>query len=196
MVARKNIGRRDPEEDRGLPGPFPRKPSQQSPSIVELEKALKIDEDDLETSLLDQPESFYRVAKAAAIATSRKDAAYQHIKEVTAEVDRHIRSGIDPEDKMTEKAIESQVRLDRKIRDANIAHLALSEDAAILNALVQAYQMRSYALKDLIAMHLKEYYMNQGSSGDARAEDVRRQQSDRRRERDDRGSGRVGRDRD
>jgi hypothetical protein len=181
MVDRKRSGREREEEER------PRRSA--SPSLEELEKGLRIDRDDLEEAEVAQPMSYYEVAKQAAIYTSQRDAAYQAIKEVTAEEDQKVRSSIPADEKVTEKSIESEVRTSKRVKEANARHLQLAEKSALWGALLQAFTMRSYALKDLVAMRLKEYSMSAGYA-EAEAENIRRQANDARRNYSNRDGGR------
>lgn len=188
MVARANT-RRDPPP---RPDRTAREPSRSSKaseelyggaSLDDLEKALVIG-NDLEQADREQAEAYWRVARASAIATSRRDAAYQNIKDVEAEESLKIRDSYTKEDKVTEGTITAEVRTSPNVRAAYRDHLVLQEQAAILQALTRSFDMRSYALKDLVLMHLREFSMQNGKAGDAMADDIRRRRAE---ERDSRG---------
>lgn len=148
--------------------------------LSELEAALEINRDDLEAATEIQPEAFYRVAKQCALAISMRDAAYQNIKEQEAEADRRVRDRVPSDEKITEKEVEAQRRLDPKVKQAIYDHQELAEAAGILAALKEAFQMRSYALKDLVAMHMGNRSMEYGGK-DPRADDVRERANEERR---------------
>lgn len=191
MVARSpgSSSRREqsPPERRGSTSrePAPRSSSRSDKiggvTIEELEKALVIG-NDLEQADREQAEAYWRVARAAAISTSRRDAAYQNIKDVTATEDQKTRNSYD---KITDKAVESEVRSSPAVRSAIREHLALAEEAAVFQALARSFEMRSYALKDLVLMYLKDSAMQQGKAGDAMADNVRRERNEERHRREE-----------
>jgi hypothetical protein len=174
-----------PNEPRGQRSNAPRSDAVGGVSIEELERALPIGQD-LEQADREQAEAYWRVAKAAAIATSRRDAAYQNIKEVEASEDQKIRDSYGAEDKITEKAIESERRNSPAVRAAIREHLALAERAAVLGALTRSFEQRSYALKDLVQMFLRDFFTQQGTRSDPVADNIRRERHEERQRRSSR----------
>jgi hypothetical protein len=197
MVARASSRREPPREereDRTRGSNAPKAETYGGASIEELEKGLKIGTD-LEQEDRVQAETYWRVARASAVATSRRDAAYQNIKDVEAEESLKIRESYTKEDKVTEATITAETRSSPHVRMAVKNHLRLQEEAAVLNALLMSFEKRSYALRDLVQMQLKEFYQSSGTR-DGLADMARREQNERRRDRDEDRRPSRGRDRD
>lgn len=127
--------------------------------VHELEAALRIDEDGLDEALTEQPELFYRVSKAYAIEASRRDAAKQAVQDAEAEADVDARADVaDQGKKTTETEIKALVQTDKRVVAARRRFAELAESTAKLAALKEAYQQRSYALKDLAGLYVANYY--------------------------------------
>jgi hypothetical protein len=112
----------------------------------------------LDEALIRQPDAFYRVSKKLAIMASRRDAAKQALQEEEAYADERARSSIPDGEKVTETSIKSLVRLDKKVLDANDTLLKLSRETALLQALKEAFQQRSYVMKDLVSLYVANYF--------------------------------------
>jgi len=157
-----------------------RRPSRGSPDdyddFRELEAALRIDEYALEGALREQPELFYRVSKAYALAISRRDAAKQALQDAEAEADLLVRGDAQEDDrKITEGEVRAKVQTDGKVVRARDALNAQSELVGKLSALKDAFQQRSYALKDLAGLYVANYYSaseNSAASGAVRQRDA------------------------
>lgn len=158
------------------------KPQQGTP-IAELEKAMQIDPHALDEALIRQPDAFYRVSQRLALMLSKRDAAKQGLQELEAEVDRDIRkSSALAEIKSSEAQIKSLVRLDRDVKAAERELLDLNRDVAQWQALKEGFQQRSYVLKDLVSLHVANYFGDSTNSRainhakDRQVEEVRRAQ--------------------
>lgn len=140
---------------------------------TELESALRIDPNALDEALMIQPEAFYRVAKEYALAVSRRDELHQTVSEIKAQQDISIRSRAKTKtDKITEKEIEAEVRKSKAVITATTEYLAAASEVNELAALKESYQQRAYALKDLVALHIANYYGDATqSSGNSRLRD-------------------------
>jgi hypothetical protein len=126
--------------------------------IETLEEALAIDEDALNEALIRQPDAFYRVSKKLAMELSIRDAAKQALQEEEAYADERARSSIPDGEKVTETSIKSLVRLDKQVLTANDKLLKLSRETALLQALKEAFQQRSYVMKDLVSLYVANYF--------------------------------------
>lgn len=127
--------------------------------IADLEEALAIDEDALEQSLKSQPDAFYRVAKALALEASRRDALKQYVDEAKAAAYVDIKGqAAKDEVKLSEKELEAKVRTDSAVIEAIDKLLGKTRLVNALEALEKSFTQRSYALKDLVELHLKNYY--------------------------------------
>jgi hypothetical protein len=127
-------------------------------TVADLEEALAIDEHALDEALIRQPDAFYRVSKMLAIMASRRDAAKQALQEEEAYADERARSSIPDGEKVTETSIKSLVRLDKQVLTANDKLLKLSRETALLQALKEAFQQRSYVMKDLVSLYVANYF--------------------------------------
>lgn len=133
--------------------------------VAEYEQALRIDKNNLDDALVEQPEIFFRVSEKLAFAISRRDAAKNELELVEAEVDSVIRLKMrDDRIKTTEKEIEAEKLQHRDVRGAQDNLIHLTHQAARWQALQHAMQQRSYVLKDLVALHLKSYYAEEATS--------------------------------
>jgi hypothetical protein len=159
----------------------------------DLETSLAIDEHALEEALRDQPETFYKVSKALALVVSRRDAAKQALADAEATADLEIRDDAREEEvraaresvrakdksaaapskvKLTEGEVRARVMLTPGVLAARDRLTALSEEAGKLSALKEAFQQRSYALKDLTALYIANYYTaTEHTSGDGTLKD-------------------------
>lgn len=125
----------------------------------ELEDALRIDEHALEEALRDQPSLFYRVSSAYALQISRRDAAKQALADAEASADLTVREEARENDrKINEGEIRSTVQTEPDVMKARKRFSELSEAVGKLGALKEAFQQRSYALKDLAGLYIANYY--------------------------------------
>lgn len=130
-----------------------------TPTIAELEQALKIDKDALEHECMIQPDMFYNVAKMLALETSRRDEAANTLKDVEAEIDQDIRTTAAKEgDKTTEKEIESLKRLDKDVQIARRNYADLEYKVARLQALTESWRKRNDMLKLLAQLYVATYF--------------------------------------
>lgn len=146
--------------------------------IRDLEDALRIDEHALEEALRDQPALFYRVSKAYALEVSRRDAAKQALADAEAEADLAFREEARAEEqyaaerasktkgreggqskiKLTEGEVRAKVQTDKNVVRARDRLTERAEIVGKLGALKDAFQQRSYALKDLAGLYIANYY--------------------------------------
>ena len=127
--------------------------------IQELEQDLTIDEHALEEALQSQAEAFYRVSKALAMEISRRDGAKQHLQTVEAQADLLIRAKAEEKSiKISVAEVDAHKRLDHDVVLASLEYMRFNDQVNKLIALKEAFQMRSYALKDLCALYIANYY--------------------------------------
>lgn len=127
--------------------------------LKKLEDKLKIDQHALDIALREHPDLFYKVASELALAISNRDEAKQDVDDIEAIVDMELRrAAAVSEDKVTEKAIESNKRTDKRVVSANDKFLEARFGAAKWAALKEAYESRSYALSKLVDLFLANYY--------------------------------------
>lgn len=127
--------------------------------LRELEDALVIDEHALDEALREQPQLFYRISRAYALEISRRDAAKQALQDEEASVELDFRDDArERERKITEGEVKAHVQTDGRVVAARDRLARLSESVGKLSALKEAFQQRSYALKDLAGLYIANYY--------------------------------------
>lgn len=146
--------------------------------LKQLEQKLQIDEHALDIALREHPDLFYKVASELALAISNRDEAKQNLEELEAEVDGELRrAAATSGEKTTEKEIESNKKIDKRVKAANDHFLAERLNSAKLTALKDAYEQRSYALSKLVDLYLANYYSTneEVKTGASRFKDTRAQ---------------------
>lgn len=146
-------------------------------AVDQLEEGLQIDEHALDDALVRQPDMFYRVSKHLALLTSKRDAKKQELSEEEARADAEFRNVAHKQkDKTTETELKNMIRLDRAVRKVSDELLALNRKVGEVSALKEAYQQRSYVLKDLVNLYIANYYSsNNDGGGSGRLRDHRAQ---------------------
>jgi hypothetical protein len=128
-------------------------------NLQHLELKLRIDEHALDIALREHPDLFYQVASELALAISNRDEAKQDLDEVEAEVDMELRKDAATSgEKTTETQIQSNKKLDKRVKSANDILLEQRYNAAKWTALKEAYESRSYALSKLVDLYLANYF--------------------------------------
>lgn len=152
--------------------------------IRELETALAINEYALNEERAKNPELFYRVAKAYALTMSRRDAAKQALADAEARADLAFREEAQGANrKITEGEVRATVLTSPSVDSARRLLARLNEEVGQLGALKEAYEDRSYALKDLINLYVANYYgaMEPSAARAQNADEARRKMSEARR---------------
>lgn len=128
-----------------------------SKNMDRLREQLLIERDALSDCLIEQPQLYFDVATGHAESVARRDALKLDVEEVQAEVDKRIRADAVVKDvKLTEAAIQQQLKLDAKVADLAHRSLAAREETDRWAALREAYQQRSFMLRELVALHVSE----------------------------------------
>jgi len=128
--------------------------------LQELERGLRISKDDLDKELIRQPQTFYSVSKLFMSALAEKDSAELRSKQIEAEVDYELRKAASHsgEKKPTETQLKNQISAHIRVRKAKRRILAAQAASAQLDALRESYKLRSYALRDLVALYTSNYF--------------------------------------
>lgn len=138
-------------------------------TIKDYEKALLVDEHALNEELQHQPDLFYRVSKLLLNAISERDAAKQDLVELEARVDAEIRKDASVSgERVTEKEVESQKKLNPKVTKAIRDLHALQLQVAKYTALKEAYMQRANVLRDFVTLYSANYFSD-ASNGSSRA---------------------------
>lgn len=120
-----------------------------------LEEGLRIEKDALDDGLLQQPDLFYRVSKELTLATSRRDAAKQGVADAEANVELALHRS---KDKYTVGEIKAHIAVAPSVKAARKMLADLQYEVNALNGLKEAFSQRSYALKELVALFIANYY--------------------------------------
>lgn len=148
--------------------------------IEELEAALAIDEHALDQAEIRQADAYYRVAKACAILTSKRDAAKQAVAECEAQAGIEVRETAERQkEKVGVAEVAAMVTVDRDVTAAMKEFLRLSGLVMQYAALEKAFTQRSHALSGLIDLHGKGYFSE--VRGKQQQNAARTAESDRRR---------------
>lgn len=145
------------------------------PPVTALERFkgnLAIDKDDLDTCLMEQPESYYHVSEAYVNAVALRDATKLELEEVTAKEDQAIRaSALATERKLTETAVQNELRTLPSIMALNRKLLDQRAAADNWQALKESFQQRSFMLRELVALYIAQRHDHamEGGAGQARA---------------------------
>lgn len=135
----------------------------------ELRENIMIDKDDLDTMWIQQPQLFQRLGERLALEISIRDEAKEELKDIEAALDAAIREEDnerveqDGGKKMTETAIKNKVREAKTFKTATERLARLATGVALLGATKETYQMRRYALQDLVSLHISGYSMSTAS---------------------------------
>lgn len=147
-------------------------PSRSEPTLAELEAALQIREDELETECQEQAVMFYNAARASALAISRRDWAKQALVELESELDGKIRHQAEVAgDRITEGAIKSQIKLERRYQKAAAEVATLNIEVGKWAALRESYDHRKEMLKLMVRLYLANYFSDievRGTENDMR----------------------------
>jgi hypothetical protein len=133
--------------------------SPKQPSIADLEKGLRIDENALDEALLTHPDVFYRVSRQLTLLISQRDAIDQEKKEIEARVDAQLRHDAEvTETKTTETQIKSDTRRDKDVIRITDKLLEYNKQVGQWQALKEAFLQRSYMLKAMCDLYVAGYF--------------------------------------
>ena len=143
-----------------------RKESKERSMLDQMERALQIDEHDLDSALLEQPQLYFQVSRELALVTSRRDAAKQDLAVTAARTDLNIRRHArEKELSQTETEIKSHVAMHLDMEKANKVVLDLNLEHATWQAMEKAFDQRMNVLKKLVDLYLKNYWTESGLTG-------------------------------
>ncbi len=127
--------------------------------VDEYRQHLLIDKDTLDENISVQPDLFFRVSTAYALACSKRDQAKEDLKQSDAELDLDIRHELqENEIKFTEGKIANLITSHERHVEAAGVYLDTCEEANILGALKDAFSQRSYMLRELVELYTVGYY--------------------------------------
>jgi hypothetical protein len=129
-------------------------------TLADLQDNLAIDKSVLDDEVIRQPVLFYTVSEMLVDALAERDAAKEELGSVDADLDGIWRRKLakDGKTKVTEAMVANHVQLSAEHEKAFATYLTAKTKADRLTALKEAYQARSYMLRDLVALYSANYY--------------------------------------
>jgi len=125
----------------------------------EYQRALKIDKDELDRHLVEQPEIFYRISKKLADCISERDAAKENLAVIDAHLDVRLRREASEDGtKLTENSLRAAIQTHKEHLDEHDNYLGSIQEASEWAALKDAFQQRAYMLRELVALYIAGYY--------------------------------------
>lgn len=144
---------------------------------------LEIDRDGLDDCLVKQPELFYHVSEAYVIAVAERDEVKLKLDEAIAGLDQQIRrKAAEDDERITEATIQQRIKVAPLIQQLQREHLSVRQEADSWQALKEAFQQRSYMLRELVALHISRLRERDSYSDNAPPRTIREAIGDRNRE--------------
>ena len=129
------------------------------PQLSDLQAKLAIDKSVLDDEVIRQPVLFYTISEALTDASAERDAAKEELASVDAELDGMWRRKLAKvHTKVTENMVSNHVLISDEHQKAFNAYLEAKTKADKLLALKEAFQQRSYMLRDLVSLYSANYY--------------------------------------
>ncbi len=133
-------------------------------NLTEFEGYLKINKSKLDDDLIQQPSLLYKVGEAYTEAAAERDMLKEMLAGVDAELDGKIRHNFG-DGKYTEAVVKSGVQAHKKHKESFDAYMNAKIVADKLGVLKDAMHSRGYMLRDLVQLHVANYFETT-SSGD------------------------------
>jgi hypothetical protein len=128
-------------------------------SLPELQQQLAIDKSVLDDEVIRQPVLFYEISEQLTEAVAERDAAKENLSVVDAELDHSWRKKLaKTQNRVTEGMLTSYVITSPAHEKAFQDYLQAKTKADKLLVLKEAFQQRSYMLRDLVSLYAANYY--------------------------------------
>lgn len=127
--------------------------------LEELKSYLAIDKHSLDTEIERQPSLFFKVGEAYVKAAAHRDYCKEEIGRIDADLYGKYRKKFEKTgQRVTEGQLANAITSDPDHQAAVDAHIKARTEADMLSGLKEAFNQRSYMLRDLVALHLSSYY--------------------------------------
>ena len=134
---------------------------------IDYQSFLKIDKNQLDDAIEEQPDLFYRISVGVAFAISTMDKAKKDLSTCDAKLAFSIRLKRENlGEKVTEAIMLSLIESEDKHKEAVKEYLQAKFRADELLALKEAFLQRSYMLRELVSLYVAEYYSTGSVSPD------------------------------
>lgn len=170
-----------------------RGPGSAKVSMNTLRQDLEIDREGLDDCLVKQPELFFHASDAYVVAVASRDQLKLDLEEKMAQLDEQVRKeAIANDEKLSETAVAKRVQASPELKELQSDYLAAKAEADKWLALKEAFQQRSYMLRELVSLAVsrmrdRDSYAAPGEKprtlADHQAEDIRRRTGELRSER-------------
>jgi hypothetical protein len=167
--------------------------TQARPRVDTFRANLAIDPDDLNRCLEEQSSFYYDVAQEFALCSAERDQIKLERDEAMADLDKQIRAAAAAaQEKVTEDTVKNRVSTSPKVKDLNRRFLDAKAEADAWGVMKEAFQQRSFMLRELVALALAQLYNLNVERGvtsvrnrvvAAQGEDIHRRAGELRRER-------------
>lgn len=128
-------------------------------TLAELQEQLAIDKSVLDDEVIRQPTLFYMISELLTDAAAERDAAKENLASVDAELSgKWRRKLIGAYPRVTDAMVASNVITDPDHEKAFDTYLVSKTKADKFLALKEAFQQRSYMLRDLVSLYSANYY--------------------------------------
>lgn len=128
-------------------------------SLADLKEQLAIDKSVLDDEVIRQPVLFYTISEMLTEALAERDAAKEELSAVDADIDSRGRKALNKNgEKVTEQMVKNYVQTSLEHEQAFDDYLDAKTKADKLLALKEAFQQRSYMLRDLVSLYSANYY--------------------------------------
>ncbi|KKN90059.1 hypothetical protein LCGC14_0231720 [marine sediment metagenome] len=133
--------------------------------IKEFGDMLQINPNDLDTELIRQPELFFRVGQAHALAISERDGAKEDLAVTDASLNFEVRNALEKEGtKATMDLVAAEVQAHKDHGADMQAYLETKRKADELGALRDAFSQRAYMLREMVNLFMANYFATESVS--------------------------------
>lgn len=146
--------------------------TEQAQTIEHWQQFLAIDKADLDSCLIEQPESYHHISQAFAQAVADRDATKLDLEELQAKLGQDLRTkAIKNDEKLTEGSLQQQLTAMPNVQKLQREFLEKRHKADSWQALKEAFQQRSFMLRELVALYIAQRHDTamENGSGQARA---------------------------
>jgi hypothetical protein len=131
--------------------------------IEELKKLLVIDKLSLDDEIIRQPSLFFQISEAYVTAVGERDTLKEQLATIDAEIDGELRSGA--QTRITDTAVKNLVQCDKDHKKAFKKYIDAKVKADQLGALKEAFNQRSFMLRDLASLYVANYFDHSSIQG-------------------------------
>jgi hypothetical protein len=136
-------------------------------TVIDLEdfkRYLRIDKHALDEELEEQPSLLFQISEAFVQAAAERDMLKEQLATTDAKLDADVRSQ-HADEKYTEAMVKNQVQTHKKHDAAMLKYLDSKKQADLLFHLKEAFQTRSFMIRDLCSLYNANYFEENSVKG-------------------------------